>query len=122
MRPRQAYLAIISRIVPLGAAGAALLLGSAVARAAIEPPAQIRPAPDAAGSVAQRLAAVREAVSVIVGPEAAGGPADPNVQLVWLNRWNNWGWGGRPGWGWGRPAWNNWRNFQPRWNNVWRNW
>ncbi len=123
MRLGQRYLAIMSRLVPAGAVGAAMLLGSAVARAAIDRPAPIDPPASTAPGVSERLAAIREAVSVVVVPDDLARQPNPDLHLVWGNRWNNWGWGGRPGWG--RPAWNNWRNFRPRWNNwrnAWRNW
>jgi hypothetical protein len=126
MRARQKYLAIISRIVPVGAVGASVLLGSTIASAAVDHPTQIRPPAAAAlPGVSERLAAIREAVFVVAGPEGAATHGDPEFHLVWGNRWNNWGSRRRPGRGWGRPAWNNWRNFQPRWNNwnnAWRNW
>ncbi len=120
MRLGQGYLAIVSRLVPLGAVGAAMLLGAGAARAGTEPPQQANPT-----TVADRLAAIREAVSVVVVPEGLAHQPNPDLHLVWGNRWNNWGWGGRPGWGWGRPGWGNWRNVRPRWNNwrnAWRNW
>ena len=115
MQLRQAYLKLISGIVPLGAVGASLLLGSALSGVAAE-----RPAAAAEPPVSARLAAIREAVFVVVGPEEAARQPDPDLRLTWGNRWNNWGWRGRPGWG--RPRWNNWRNGWPNWNNFWRNW
>jgi hypothetical protein len=108
------YLRIMSAIIPMGAVGAGLLLGSALPSVAAERPV----ASDS--PVDQRLAAIREAVFVVVGPGEISKQADRNYRLTWGNRWNNWGW--RPGWGWGRPRWNNWRNGWPNWNNVWRNW
>ncbi len=125
MRLRKKYLAIISRIVPMGAVGASVLLGSTIASAAPDHPAQIQPPAAAMPGVSERLAAIREAVFVVAGPEGGAMQGDPNFHLVWGNRWANVGWGGRRGGGWGRPAWNNWRNFRPRWNNwsnAWRNW
>ncbi len=117
MRLRQRYLKIMSRVVPVGAVGASLLLGSSLPGAAAE-----RPAASSGSPVSERLAAIREAVFAVTGPQGAAKPGDPNFQLAWGNRWNNFGWGRRPGWGWGRPAWNNWRNVRPPWNNFWRNW
>ena len=119
MKLRRKYLSIISGIAPMGAVGVSLLLGStlpcdAAARVAV-------PSPPAAGQpgVSERLAAIREAVYVVAGSGLTGSHMDPNIQLVWGNRWFNGGWGRRRGWG--RP-WGNWRNVMPPWNNFWRNW
>ena len=113
------YLKALSAIIPAGTIGASMLLGAALPSDASEaPPSAMVAAPDA--GVAERLAAIRQAVFVAIEPESGVKQADPNVQLVWGNRWNNWGWGGRPGWQ--RGGWN---NFRPRWNNwrnSWRNW
>ena len=125
MRLRKKYLAIISRIVPVGAVGASVLLGSTMASAAADRPAQVQIPAAAVPGVSERLSAIREAVFVVVGPEGAAMHADRDIHPVWGNRWNNWGWGRRPGQRWGRPAWNNWRNVGPRrnnWHNAWRNW
>ena len=112
MRVQQRYLRVISRIVPLGAVGASLLLGSTLASAALPRRVTVEPA------ISERLAAIREAVFTVVGPgEVSKQGANPNFQLAWGNRWNNWGWGRRR-----RPPWNNWRNGWPNWNNFWRNW
>ena len=113
---RRTYLRLMARLVPAGAVGASLLLGSSLSRAAAaEPPSAAPAAP-----VSERLAAIREAVFVVVAPERAAKQPDPNLHLTWGNRWGNWGWGGpRRGWG---PPWNNWRNGWPNWNNFWRNW
>jgi len=108
------YLKVMSAIIPMGAVGAGLLLGSGLPSVAAERAV-------ASGSpAAERLAAIREAVFV-AGPGEISKQVDRNYHLTWGNRWNNWGWR-RPGWGWGRPRWNNWRNGWPNWNNVWRNW
>jgi hypothetical protein len=112
---KRKYLRVMSAIVPMGAMGAALLLGSAIPSVAAERPTARE------SSASERLAAIRGAVLVVVGPGELAKQTDRNFQLTWGNRWNNWGWRG-PGWGWGRPRWNNWRNGWPNWNNVWRNW
>lgn len=117
MEPAQRYLKAIASLVPLGAVGASLLLGSTLSSTAAE-----RPTAASAQPVSQRLAAIREAVFAVVEPEEALRPPDKNLQLTWGNRWNNWGWGGRRGRGWRGPRWNNWRNGWPNWNNFWRNW
>jgi len=98
--------------------GMSLLLGSTLPGDAAE--RVVDPLPPAAEqSVSARLAAIREAVFQVAGSGLAGNHGDPNVQLVWGNRWFNGGWNRRRGWG--RP-WGNWNNFAPRWNNFWRNW
>jgi hypothetical protein len=119
MSLRDKYLRILSGIAPAGAAGIALLLGSAVPSAAIRPSTTSEPlATDQAG-VSERLAAIREAVLDVAKAETeAARSKDGELRLAWGNWWRNWG--GRPrGWGW--PNWNNWRNWHP-WNNWWRNW
>ncbi len=118
MKLRQKYLSIISGIAPVGAVGVSLLLGSTISSDAAERVIDPQP-PAAEQGVAERLAAIREAVFVVAGSGLTGSHEDPNVQLVWGNRWFNGGWRGRRGWG--RP-WGNWRNFRPAWNNFWRNW
>lgn len=119
MRLRQKYLSIISGIAPMGAVGMSLLLGStlpanAAARVADSPPSAV-----GQPGVSERLAAIREAVFVVAGSGLATGHADPNIQLVWGNRWFNGGWRGRRGW---RRPWGNWRGPMGPWNNFWRNW
>lgn len=104
------YLDVVASLIPIGAAGASILLGSALPSDAAERPAA------SPGSVSDRLNAIQQA-AVAAGRTAK--ITDPNYRLTWGNRWNNWGW--RPGWG-PRPRWNNWRNGWPNWNNFWRNW
>ncbi len=108
------YLKVMSGLVPMGAVGASLLLGSVLPSIAAERPVSPQP------HVSERLTAIREAVLVVVGPGEISKQSDRNFHLTWGNRWNNWG--RRRGWGWGRPGWNNWRNGWPNWNNIWRNW
>jgi outer membrane murein-binding lipoprotein Lpp len=120
MSLRQKYVNILSGIVPAGAVGVSLLLGSAEPSVANEHPTAAQPLALDRDRVAERLAAIREAVSAMTVPEGAAKPADRNLRLAWGNWWNNWGWGG---WGrpWGWPNWNNWRNWN-NWHNSWRNW
>jgi hypothetical protein len=118
------YVKILSGILPVGAAGVSLLLGSTMPSAAHEHPGTSQPLASDKDAVAQRLAAIREAVSAVADPaEKETKPADGNLHLAWGNWWNNGGWGGwgRPWGGWGWPNWNNWRNWN-NWNNWWRNW
>jgi hypothetical protein len=119
MSLRSKYRKVLARILPAGAVGASLLLGSAVASRATEEPARLQPPTYEPAAVAARLAAVRGAVSDVATSEAAK-RADPDMRLAWGNWWRNWGWGYRP-WGWGWPNWNNWHNWH-NWPNWWRNW
>jgi rSAM-associated Gly-rich repeat protein len=129
MALRERYLKILSVIVPLGAGGALLLLGSVAPGTAREDPARFQPRADGEPPVADRLAAIRRAVSEIAG---GGGETSKDGQhLAWWGNWRNggggagaWrngGWGGG-GWRNGRPGWRNggWRNGG--WPNFWRNW
>jgi hypothetical protein len=105
------YLKLLSGIIPIGAVGASLLLGSTAPSAANDrPPGSQTSASDEA-RVSERLAVIREAVSVLANPETGAKRAGGTLQLAWGNRWGNWGWRRRPSWGRGRP-----------WNNWWRNW
>jgi hypothetical protein len=114
------YRNILSGILPAGAVGASLLLGSAVSSSAKEEPAGLQPQSFEQTAVAERLAAIRGAVSDVARAESAK-RLDPNLRLAWGNWWRNGGWG----WGWRRPwyggGWNNWRNWN-NWPNFWRNW
>lgn len=121
MSLKQKYVKVLSGILPAGAVGMSLLLGSTAPTAASEHPTTAQPFSDR-DPVAERLAAIREAVSAVAdtgGKDAE--PGDGNLRLAWGNWWNGgWGWG-RPWGGWGWPNWNNWRNWN-NWNNWWRNW
>jgi hypothetical protein len=123
MSTHEKYLKILSAIIPAGAFGASLLLGSTAPSAANDPSLALQPSASDQVRVSERLAAIREAVSAVAQPETGAKPGEGNLQLAWGNFWNNFGWRGRRGWGanWGRP-WNNWRNGPVRWNNWWRNW
>ncbi len=113
----QKYVSILSRLLPAGAVGVSVLLGSAAVGTASEHPAAAQPRA-AKDRVSERLAAIRDAVSAVAPPdEVAPKPADANRQLAWGNWWNNFGWY-RP-WGW--PNWNNWHNWN-NWRNWWGNW
>jgi hypothetical protein len=119
MSLRRKYLKILSEIVPAGAAGVSLLLGAAVPSAANPHPVAAQPPASGSVGVAERLAAIREAVSTVAGAEGTATPDDDNLRLAWGNWWHNWGW--RPWGGWGWPNWNNWRNWH-NWPNWWHNW
>ena len=118
MKPQRKYLSIISGIAPMGAVGLSLLLGSTLSAMlpsglpmrSVRSPNRTSPKdwPPFARRFSQWLA-----------PALPANHSDPNIQLVWGNRWFNGGW--NRGRGWRRP-WGNWRNFSAPWNNFWRNW
>ena len=118
MNLRRKYLGIISGFAPMGVVGVSLLLGSTLSSNAAERVADLQ-SRTAEQGVSERLAAIREAVFTVAGSGLTGSHADPNVQLVWGNRWFNGGRVRSPG---RRRPWSNWRNFRPAWNNFWRNW
>jgi hypothetical protein len=117
MSLRQKYLKILSSIVPAGAVGVSLLLGSTAPGAASEDPAARQPQASDQARISERLAAIRDAVSIVGGEEAAKHGAG-DVRIAW---WGNGGWGYRRWGGWGWPNWPNWHNWN-NWNNWWRNW
>jgi rSAM-associated Gly-rich repeat protein len=114
---RQKYLKILSNLTPAGAVGVSLLvLGAAVPATASESPAAQAEAVQKE-RVSERLAAIREAVSVAA--EAGTAAATPEQRLAW----GNWGYGWRGGWGFpnwrnGFPNFRNWGNGG--WGNGWR--
>jgi hypothetical protein len=110
---RQKYFRLFSQIMPAGAVGVSLLLGGSGAAGAVQPPLALQPAASNPASVAERLAAIRLAVSD-AGRSAVQQPGG-EPQLAWGNWWRNGGW--RNG-GWG-----NWRNgWHNGWHNWWHNW
>ena len=112
MAARENYRKILSVLRPAGALGMSILLGSTGAEAAREI-ALDPPAGGAAPRIAERLAAIRDAVSEVTvpGPEAA-----PAVEGSERLAWHNWA-----NFGIGLPLWNNWRNGWNNWGNNWRN-
>lgn len=118
MSLRQKYLKILSEIMPAGAVGVSLLLGSTAPGDANQHPAGSRPPASDLFSVSERLAVIREAVSDL---PAVVEPAEGEQQLAWGNWWRNGGWRGP---GWRNGGWSNWRNGWRNggWQNWWRNW
>jgi rSAM-associated Gly-rich repeat protein len=123
---RQKYVKILSGMLPAGAVGMSLLLGSTTASVANEHPTASQPSASK-DRLSERLAAIREAVSTVTEPDgAAAKPDHRDRRLAWGNWWGG-GWGYRPwggygyGYGYGWPNWNNWHNWN-NWNNYWRNW
>jgi hypothetical protein len=107
---RQRYVDLLARFVPASAVGITLLLGSAMPSQANEQPLANQPAA-ANERVSERLAAIREAVSVVL-------PGEPQAQegkrLAWHNGWHNW-----HNW---HKHWHNWHNWHNHWHNHWHNW
>ena len=108
-----------------GALGASLVLALSSTEASAEANPAATPQSAAAGSVSERLRAIRAGVDDLRS-QAGPGSADPQqrdesgARATW---WGNGGWGrwhmgwGNGGWGW--PNWHNWGNG---WHNFWHNW
>jgi rSAM-associated Gly-rich repeat protein len=121
----QKYLNILAGLLPAGAVGVSLALAAAMPATAKPEQPTADPQPAAQARIADRLAAIRGAVS-----DAGGAQASPAEQQLawwaWRNGGGGWrnggGWGWRNG-GWGNGGWRNggggWRNGP--WNNFWRN-
>jgi hypothetical protein len=109
MSLRRKYLKVLAELLPSGAIGVSLLLGSIIPSEAAHHPAGTLPAASDLSTVSERLAAIRGAVSDVTGAVAAA--HDDEQQLAWGNWWRNGGWG-------------NWRNGWRNggWHNWWRNW
>ena len=114
MSLRQRYLKVLSQIMPAGAVGVSLLLGSAALGDAARHSAALQSKTADPATVAERLAAIRQAVSDVAEDAVNTRPGEQ--QLAWGNWWRNGGW--RNG-GWG-----NWRNgwHNGGWHNWWHNW
>jgi rSAM-associated Gly-rich repeat protein len=113
----QKYLKVLAQLAASSAFGAAVMLGSAATASADQEPTVRLPSAAEQNGVAERLAAIRDAVSTVNSTAAAG------QRLAWGNWWGNGGWR-RPGWGnggWGNGGWGNWRNGWPNWHNFWHN-
>ena len=121
----------LSALLPTGILGLSIGLASADSMAATS--SGDRAGTKDPGSVALRLQAIRNSVSVVVKPMSEGTEtpgAEPETQLAWWgNGWHRgWGWGG--GWhngGWGNGGWHNggWGNggwHNGGWGNGWHNW
>ena len=101
MSLRQKYFRVLSQIMPAGAVGASLLLGAAAPGNAAQLPANSQLAAAHPSPVAERLAAIRQAVSDIAGDAVGSRPGEQ--QLAWGNWWRNGGWR-NGGWGTGAMA------------------
>jgi rSAM-associated Gly-rich repeat protein len=136
---------VLSLLLSLGVSGASAALATAHAKAI---DASSGSPADAARTVAERLAAIREAAPTPTEIADAPSSAEGKVLLAqWINfngggggigwrnggwgngGWHNGGWGnggwhnwGNGGWhngGWGNGGWHNWGNG---WHNFWHNW
>lgn len=117
MSLRQKYLKLLSEIMPAGAVGISLLLGSAGPGEAARDPAEVNPAAGRS-TVAERLAAIRDAVSDVAGTASTSRSGE--TQLAWGN-WRNGGWR-NGGWGNWRNGWHNGGWHNGGWHNWWHNW
>jgi hypothetical protein len=88
------YLELLRELSPAGPLALSMMLATAGAPAQAEQ----QSTPQATG-VADRLAAIRGAVSTLIAPSAA---TDPELKLAWAN-WSNW---------------SNWRNVTTTWSNA----
>ena len=88
MSLRQKYVAILAHLAPAGAVGLSAALGAVAPATASEPPEGNPPSATKEG-VSERLAAVRDAVSVIDRDHADAAKAEGRLA------WGNWG----GGWG-----------------------
>ena len=115
MSLRQRYVTVLTHLAPAGAVGLSAALGAVSPAAASEVPDGNQPSTNMSTGVSERLAAVRDAVSLIDGDRMDTARAEGRLA------WGNWGWGGgwRGGWGW--PNWRNWPNWH-NWGNWFRNW
>ena len=110
MSGAERYRRILAGLLPAGALGMSILLGSTAAEAAREMPAGAQSALGSPLRVSERLSAVRDAVSAVTGSETVPATSDGTDQLAWGN-WANFG----------GPAWNNWSNKWKNWKNAWLN-
>jgi rSAM-associated Gly-rich repeat protein len=121
----------LAALLPLGA----LAISTALAGTPVKPivtPSQETPGREtgAQSGVAERLKAIRSAVSQVTAEQTGLQPGDPNIQKAWWGNWRpGWGNGGwrNGGWGnggWRNGGWGNWHNGWGNggWHNFWRNW
>src|SRR5260370_10167968 len=82
----QKYVRILSGMLPAGAVGMSLLLGSTTPSVANEHPAAAQPPASDKDRLSERLAAIREAVSAVAEP--GGTAAKPDTRNRQLARGN----------------------------------
>ncbi|MDP1751378.1 MAG: hypothetical protein Q8L22_18165 [Reyranella sp.] len=140
----------LAALLPTGVLGLSMSLAAADASATTSTGSE--PAKGTPESVALRLEAIRNSVSVVIRVPMAGDKEqasdDDNVQLAWWGNgwrnggWHNGGWGngglvggvlhglfgggwGNGGWhngGWGNGGWHNGGWGNGGWHNGWHNW
>jgi rSAM-associated Gly-rich repeat protein len=124
-------LKVLATLLPLGALG----VSSALAAAPGKPIVPTESADAGQPGIAERLSAIRNAVSQVTIDQTGLQAGDPNILKAWWGNWAprfwaNWhpGWG-NGGWhnwhnGWGNGGWHNWHNGWGNggWHNFWRNW
>jgi rSAM-associated Gly-rich repeat protein len=117
-------LKVLATLLPLGALG----VSSALAAAPGKPLVPAEPADAARPGVAERLSAIRSAVSQVTIDQTGLPAGDPNILKAWWGNWAPHFWGNfHRGWGnggWGNGGWHNWHNGWGNggWHNFWRNW
>jgi hypothetical protein len=107
---RQLYFKVRFEIMSAGAVGVSVLLGSAATGDADQHPAVSQSSAAERFTVAERLTAIRQAVSDVAGDTVKSRPGEQ--QLAWGNWWRNGGWGNWRNGGWHNGGWHNW----------WHNW
>ena len=116
MSALEKYRRILSVLLPAGVIGASFLL-STTALAALPPQsANAQDLKSGPAPVAERLAAIRDAVSSVAGSPTL--TSEPERLAWWGNGWGN-GW--RNG-GWRNGGWGNLIPFIAPWGNGWNNW
>ena len=114
----QQYRRILSIVLPTGALGLSLLLGSTGTSGARDYPISEDTFVPPRTPVVERLAIIRDVVSEITGAEGRSEGLADGEKLAWHN-WVNFSLG-LPLWNnFFVPPWNNWNNY---WNNGWNNW
>jgi rSAM-associated Gly-rich repeat protein len=119
-------LGALAALLPLGA------LGISTALAATPAPSATDSALERPG-VAERLAAIRSAVSEMTADPSMPQPGAPGTETIAWHNWANFGPWGNGGWknwgngwhngGWFNGGWNNWNNWKNGgWKNFWANW
>jgi rSAM-associated Gly-rich repeat protein len=127
MSSARGSLKLLATLLPLGALG----ISSALAAAPGKPLAPVASTEIVQPAVAERLTAIRSAVSQVTAGQSGLQPGDPDIQKAWWGNWAprfwaNW----HPAWGnggwhnWGNGGWHNWHNGWGNggWRNFWRNW
>ena len=125
MSALEKYRRILSVLLPAGVIGASFLLSTTALASLPSQAVSVRDGSSESAPVAERLAAIRDAVSSVAGSPAL--PGQPERLAWWGNGWHNGGWGNLvipfvAPWGNGWNNWSNWGNgFHNNWGNGWGN-